>query len=266
MAGDSAAYRALGRAAIDEVRSVAFWDTREARRRCNEWAFEGKLAPVSLFDRVRGYASFLQGFGPSFWMRVRIAAVIAIILVEGGLWLLGRLWRSRAPFWGSSPATTPTFNPMDYPRTYQVSPVSNPFSTRLCVWMMLLGTAVAYTLTTIPWANPVETGIVMAVCVAVALAGTLMIVDKFMSRLILTADGISLRALLFAERTLHRHEIQGVREYLAGKLRMIELLPRAPSAKPVRVPSVRDEDEAFHRWFASLPAASSPRLLQQAHS
>jgi hypothetical protein len=258
MAGDAGVYRALGRAETDQIASVAFWDTREARRRCNEWAFEGKLAALSLSDRVRGYVSFLQGFGPAFWMRVRIAALIAVILVEGGLRLVDWLWRSRASVWGSSPRTTPMFNPMDYPRTYLVSPISNPLLARLSVWMVLLGAAVAYTLTTIPWANPVETGIVMAVCVAVALAGVLMILFRLTSRVVLTGDGISLHAPLLAGRTLHRHEILAVHQYLAGKSRIIELLLHAPNAKPVRVPAVRGEDEAFRNWFASLPAAGVP--------
>ena len=263
MAGDAVAYRALGRAPTDEIASVAFWDTREARRRCNEWAFEGKLTPVSLSDRVRSYLSFLQGFGPSFWMRVRVAAVIALILIECGLWFLGWLSRSRAPDWGPSSGTEPTFNPMDYPRTYLLSPVSNPVSTRLAVWMVLLGAAVAYALSTIPWVNPVETGIVMAICIALALAGLLMIFLKFMSQMVLTADGISLRALLVTNRTVHRDEILFVRQYVLRKSRIFELVLRAPSAKPVRVPPVRNEDAAFRSWFVSLPAESSPGVLQQ---
>ena len=91
------AYRAFGRAPTQDIVAVAWWDTREWRRGCNEWAFEGKHTRGSLLNRAGTYLSFWRGFGPELWQPLRWVVLLTVLLIEGGFWLLARLARRSIP-------------------------------------------------------------------------------------------------------------------------------------------------------------------------
>lgn len=263
--GDAPAFRLLGRGSTGDIVSVAWWDTRDWRQGCNQWAFEGKHIRGSPLDRARVYLSFLRGFGSAFWTTLRLVALIAFILIESVLALLAARTRNSVTV-GAAQSATRAFNPLDYPRTYRVSPTSSAFSTRLAVWMALLGSAVTYLLTTVPWADPTETEGVMVVCITVSAAGLLMILNKLMSRLVLTMDSLALTGLTGA-RTLYRSEILGVRQGVSPSgLRWVEVVPRQSDRKPLRVPLVSGQDDAFRLWFDSLPGLSEPQIPEQVHA
>lgn len=265
LSGDAPAARALGRGSTGDIVSVAWWDTREARQGCYEWAFEGKSVRGPLLDRARTYLSFLQGFGSSFWSRIRLAALIAVVLIESGFALLARLSRSFAPD-ACTPGTKRVFNPLEYPRTYRVSPVSNPLAMRLAVWMILLGCTVAYLLTTVPWGDPTETETVMGACVAVSVAGTLMIWSRFRSRVVLTIDSMAVYTLI-GRQILRRDDIEGVRRYVSRtRPRIMLVVPRSQEIKWLKVPPVLGEDGAFRLWFDSLPSLNEPPVPMEARA
>jgi hypothetical protein len=265
LSGDAPAARALGRGSTDDIVSVAWWDTREARQGCYEWAFEGKPVRGPLLDRARTYLSFLQGFGSSFWSRIRLAALIAVVLIESGFALLARLSRNSPPD-AYVLGTNRVFNPLEYPRTYRVSPISNPLSIRLAVWMVLLGCTVAYLLTTVPWGDPAETETVMGACIAVSVAGMLMIWSRFRSRVVLTIDSMAIYGPM-GRQILRRDDIEGVRHYVSRtRLRVILILPRTRGTKWLRVPPVWGEDDAFRFWFDSLPSLHEPPVPTEAHA
>ncbi len=263
--GDAPAFRMLGRGSTGDIVSVAWWDTRDWRQGCNQWAFEGKHIRGSPLDRARVYLSFLRGFGAAFWTRLRLVALVTFILVESVLALLATRSRNSVTVSAMAGANR-AFNPLDYPRTYRVSPTSSAFLTRLAVWMALLGSAVAYLLTTVPWPDPAETEGVMVLCITASTTGMLLILNRLMSRLVLTMDSLALTRLI-RTRMLHRDEILGVRQDVSPSgLRWVEVVPRQSDSKPFRVPLVSGQDDAFRLWFDSLPASSEPQISEQVHA
>jgi hypothetical protein len=151
---------------------------------------------------------------------------------------------------------------MQYPRTYTVAAAREPNFIRLAVWMLLLGGASVFLLAQADSPDPLETQILMAGSVMVALTGALMIFSGLTSRVVLSADGVAVRALV-GGAVLQRQDILGVREYPCGKgPRLIELVARNPAAAPLRLPPVWNQDQAFLIWFDSLPALALP----QAHN
>jgi hypothetical protein len=250
LAGDADSYRALGRAPTGDIESVGWWDTRTRRGECNGWAFEGKHAPGSLSVRVRGYTTFLSGAGAAFWMWVRLAAFITVVILEGAFALVGR---RRAAEWQLSQASLGAFNPLDYPRKYLVSINSDRGSIRLGVWMLFLGGAATNLLTTKPSQDALEMAIATGTCMCVALGGGLILFSRLTSAVTLTATDMSVSAL-WGRRTLQRDEIAGTRQaLLPNGTRAIQLVPRLAEAAPMKVPSVWREDDAFRVWFETLP-------------
>jgi hypothetical protein len=259
--GRTASIRALGRADTTNVVPVAWWDSPQWRKSCNELAFEGKYVRGSLSHHVRAYLSFLRNFGDVFWERIRLAAFFAFFVIEGALALLARLWSARAPAWSESAATR-AFNPMEYPRTYAVAVSREPNFIRLSVWMLLLGGASAFVLAHADTPDPlelqIELQILMALCVMVAVTGALMIFSRFTARVVLDPDGVTVRALV-GGAAMKRQDILGVREYQRGKgPRQIELVSQRHEASSLRLPPVWNEDGAFRAWFDSLPPLALP--------
>ena len=256
-AGRPAEMRALGRADPVNFSPVAWWDTARRRQSCNEVAFEGKSDRGSLPHRIRAYVAFLRAFGDDFWQRVRWAAFVAFLVIEGGLALLAKLWSARALSWPESAGTSRTFDPSQYPRTYAVAASGDPNFIRLSVWILLLGSASTYV---IAHADPdgFEQQIVLAGCAMVAVTGALMIFSRFTARVVLEPDGVAVRALVGGAE-MRRQDILGVREYQRGKgPRLIELVSRLPGAAPLRLPPVRYEDGPFRVWFDTQPALALP--------
>ena len=262
-AGDATAYRAYGRAATGGFAPIAWWDTLQWRQQSDAWAFEGKHEQGSLLFRIHAYLSFLLGEGPEFWGPLRGATLLAILLLEGGFLLLDRFARRLTSQWTSSQTSTRTFNPLDYPRTYFLMPVLWRLSTRLGVYMSALGAASAYLLTTIPWADPNETAMVMTGLVVTAAAGALIVLNVIVARVSLCADDLELRRLV-SRKAIRRSDILGVRRYvLQSGLQVFELVPRMAGVT-LRIPPVVCADDAFRLWFESLPALGAER--DEAHS
>ena len=131
--------------------------------------------------------------------------------------------------------------------------------TRLGVWMLVFGAASAYLLTTIPWANPQETGMVMAGLIVIAVAGALLAVNVVTSRVILRVDDLELRRLV-GGKVIRRSDILGVRRRALGAgLRIVEVVPRIAGVTPLLIPPVLRADDAFRLWFESLPALAKDR-------
>jgi hypothetical protein len=250
LAGDTAAYRAYGRASTAGVIPVAWWDTAKWRQWANEWAFEGKRATnYSPLRRVRAYFSFFRGQGPEFWNPLRWTILIAIVLIEGGFrlfdWWIGR--RTRNP--AVSQSRTSAFNMFDYPRAYHVMPLGRA-TLRVGFWLLVFSTGAAYTLTTVPWPNPEVMRLEMAVFIFAAALGALLVLNATTSRLILRSDELEWRRLL-GSRKIQRGDIMGVRR--PADEPVFEVVLRAADARPVLIPPVLSEDDAFRRWFESLP-------------
>jgi hypothetical protein len=247
-----------GRADTVNFVPVAWWDSRQWRETCNGWAFEGKRMHGPLTQRVRAYLVYLRAFGDAFWERIRLAALVTFLLIEGGLALLARLWSARTAAWSGFATASHAFNPMEYPRTYAVAVAREPNFIRLAVWMLFLGGASTYLMALAESPDPLETQIIMAGSVMVAVAGALMIASRFMARVILDADAIAVRALV-GGATMKRQDILGVREYQRGKgPRPIEVVSKYPSAASLRLPPVWSEDAAFRAWFDSLQQLALP--------
>lgn len=255
--GRDAEMLALGRADTANVVPVAWWNTAEFRQRCNDWAFEGKHERGSLAHRLRAHSAFLRTFGDVFWQRVRLAAFVAFLMLEGGLALFAKLLSARRLAWPGSAATNAAFNSTEYPRSYAVAASGEPNFLRLSVWMLLLGAASTYVFAHAD-PDPPEREIVLAVCAMVAATGALMIISCFTARVVLEPDGVTVRALV-GGAAMRRLDVLGVREYQRGKgPRLIELLSRHPEVKPLRLPPVRYEDGPFRIWFDSLRALTLP--------
>ena len=250
-ASQEATYRMLGRAATGDITAVAWWDTREARRGCNEWAFEGKHARGSLLWRASKYLSFWRGFGPELWQPLRWVVLLTILLIEAGLWLLERLARSVSN--GIIPAgKCGIFNPLDYPRTYHLIP--GRFSIRLGVWMAVFAATAAYLVTTVPSPDPQETTLVTSGLIAIASAGVLIAINVLASRVVLTAEELRLRSF-GGNHVIQRNDILGIRRYTAQTGRQaLKVVPRVPGTRPLLIPAVLREDDGFRLWFNSLPS------------
>ena len=258
IAGRNQATRRLGRAATADFVPIAWWDSSEWRETCNGRAFEGKHIHGPLSQRVRAYFLYLRAFGDAFWQRIRLAALVTFLLIEGGLALMARLWSASTPAWPGFETATRAFNPMEYPRTYAVAAAREPNFIRLAVWMLFLGAASTFLLAQAESPDPLETQIVTAGSVMVALTGLLMIVSRFTARVVLGADGLAVRALV-GGAAMERQHILGVREYQRGKgPRLIELVSRLPAQEPLRLPPVWNEDGAFRAWFDSLQQLAPP--------
>jgi hypothetical protein len=207
---------------------------------------------------VHAYFLYLRAFGDAFWQRIRLAALVTFLLIEGGLALLARLWAAQTAAWTGFETANRAFNPMEYPRTYAVAAAREPNFVRLAVWMLFLGGASTFLLAQAESPDPLETQIVMAGCVMVAITGALMIVSRFTARVVLDADGLAVRALV-GGTAMKRQDILGVREYQRGKgPRLIELVSRHPAEGPLRLPPVWSEDAAFRAWFDSLQQLALP--------
>ena len=256
VAGDAPAYRAYGRADTGAVIPIAWWDWRGWRQNADAWAFEGKYSSESLMGRVRSYFTFWLGEGPEFWGPLRWGAVVLIFLIEGGFSILNRLALRSNRQWSLPPGATGTLNRFDYPREYFVIPVFGRFSTRLGVWMLVFGAGAAYLLTTIPWANPQETAMVMAGLIILATAGAFIAINALVSRVVLRADDLKLQRLA-GGKMIARSDILGIRRRgpQAG-LWIVEVVPRIPGIAPLFIPPVLHADDAFRVWFESFPAVA----------
>ena len=253
-AGDAVAYRAYGRAATSGFTPIAWWDTLEWRQQEDAWAFEGKLARGSLSSRVHAYLSFLGGEGPEFWEPLRWVVFVVVLIFEGGFQLFDWFARRSTSQWTLSQDAARTFNPFDYPRMYFLMPVLGRFSMRLGVWMLMLGAASAYLLTTVPWPDPQETRMVIVGLIVIAATGAAIAVNVVASRVILRADDLELRRLL-SRKVIRRNDILGIRRpALKAGLRMFEVVPRMAGFTPLVIPPVLRADDAFRLWFESLPA------------
>ena len=258
-AGDAAAYRGYGRAVTDGFTPIAWWDTLTWRQQTDGWAFEGKHEQGSLMFRVHAYLSFLRGEGPEFWEPLQWGVSLSILLLEGGFWLLDWFARRATPQWTLTQGATGAFNPFDYPRVYFLTLVLGRVWTRLGVWMAVFAAASAYLLTTVPWADPQETGVVMAGLIVIAAAGALIAVNVVASRVILRADDLELRRLV-GRKVIRRSDILGVRRHaLRAGLRGVEVVPRIAGVTPLLIPPVLRADDAFRLWFESLPALAEDR-------
>jgi hypothetical protein len=258
MAGRNQATRNLGRAATSDFVPIAWWDSSQWRETCNGRAFEGKHIHGPLQQRVRAYVVYLRAFGDAFWQRIRLAVLVTFLLIEGGLALLAKLWSAQTRTLPGFETANRAFNPMEYPRTYAVAAAREPNFVRLAVWMLFLGGASTFLLAQAESPDPLETQIVMAGSVMVAVAGLLMIVSRFTARVVLEADGLAVRALV-GGAAMKRHDILGVREYQRGKgPRLIELVSTHPSVAPLRLPPVWNEDASFRAWFDSLQQLALP--------
>ena len=197
-------------------------------------------------------------------IRGRWGVFLAIFLLEGGFRLLDWFARRSTPQWTLTQGATGALNPFDYPRVYFLTPVLGRISTRLGVWMLVFGAASAYLLTTVPWADPQETAMVLAGLIVVAAAGALIAANVVASRVILRADDLELRRLV-GGKLIRRSDILGIRRHaLRAGLRIVEVVPRIAGATPVLIPPVLRADDAFRLWFVSLPALVEDR--DQAHS
>jgi hypothetical protein len=258
-AGDAVAYRAYGRAAIGGFAPVAWWDTLEWRQQSDAWAFEGKQEQGSLSSRVHAYLSFLRGEGPEFWAPLRWGVFLAILLFEGGFWLLDWFARRSTSQWALAQGAMGTFNPFDYPRTYFLMPVLGRLPIRVGAGMLVCGAAAAYLLTTVPWADPQETAIVMVGLLVLAAAGAVIVVNVVTSRVILRAADLELRRLV-GKKVIRRDEILGIRRHMGRSgLRLFEVVARTAGVTPLLIPPVLRADGAFRLWFDSLPALTEDR-------
>ena len=232
---------------------IAWWDTQEWRQWANEWAFEGKRATkFQPLRRIRAYLSFLRQ-GPEFWNPLRWTIGITILLIEVGFrltdWLARRSARTAA-LWQPRMGA---FNPFDYPRTYHFKPLGRA-SIRVGLWILMFSAACIYLLTTVPWPDPQETTLVMAGLIGVAAVSALTVLNIFTSRVILRTDELTLRRLV-GNRTIRRSDILGIRCHTPTPgLRAFEVVPRADNVKPLLIPPVLGENDAFRLWFESLPA------------
>lgn len=255
--GDAAAYRALGpRSGGPQAASVAWYDTPQWRRDCDDWAFKGKRfdQDVSLGQRAHNYSSFLRGLGTGYWLYTVLITVAALGLLELLMWRLDGGPQSQPP-----PVVTPwggaSFNPARYPRTYHFIGMAQPLGNHLAVAMVVPGGAAMWALASAPWGNPLEGLAVVGGLSVIVAAGLLALARNVTRRLALAPDAVELRGL-FVARRLRRDQIAGYRlDVDAAARRAIVLVPDAAAAQPeLRISAVARVDEDFVQWISSLPS------------
>ncbi|MDE0852810.1 MAG: hypothetical protein OSA97_00125 [Nevskia sp.] len=252
-AGQAEYYKSLGRRTSLNTPPVAWWDTPEWRRDCDQGFFEGKTFEQPASERLQHYSSFLQGFGTGVWRAVGLTIVVVTGILELALAIAGRNMSGRRENSRPAVAGAAGFDPSLYPRTYRFRSGSRWIGTRMAVRMLVLGSTVAVLFWTVPWPNRAEVLQVFLVCIAVALLGAAIILRRIARRVILHAGGIELHDL-GATQYLRRDQIAGCKmrgdESRVGAL---VLVPNDTMGKNLRIDRVSGEDDAYRRWFSSLP-------------
>jgi hypothetical protein len=249
--GDAATfYKSLGKRWQPSA-PLAWWDAPAWREGCDKWAYEGVVAHKPIAERVTDYLSFLAGVGAPFWQTVALVA----FLTWGGMELfLSRVRpgpKSRSSHAQLALAASNTLDPSAYPRGYRVLPP--PQGTAIAVGMLILGTAIAWQLCTIPWGYPAETlGVVIACCIF-AIGGALALVRRVRSKVVLQPDAIEVTGL-FDTVIVRRSEIAACRRP-GGNVepQFIDLIVTPGLGKNRRIPPVLGIDEPYRSWFATLP-------------
>lgn len=244
---------ALGHRLESDHYPVAWWDTPEWRKDCEDLFFLGKEPESpSLSYQISAWLSFLRGFGANTWRAVSLIALAAILVLE---WWQGR----RFPPIPSSPSPAPAPSPQHfdarrYPRTYLLRPGPWSLSLRFALRILVISTAVAWMLATILSVNGTQVLVGFLACIVAALGSGWIVYARLMSRFVLLPDSLELvgpggrrrvpraEILHWAYRSAQRNPSAGIRITLqAGEI--------------LEIPPLAGADESFAHWFEQLPTA-----------
>jgi len=243
--GDAAHFKALGRPTGDAVPAIAWWDTAEWRRGCDQWAYEGKLAPRSVSAETFTVVSFLRGMGRDFWAPLGWAALALWLTLEG---LLRLGWKK--PSTDNRSAATDPYDPARYPRTYFVRWRQVALSDRAAIRLAVFGAASAWALTTVPWPDRAFGTAAFSACALAALLAVLTICRRLSTRVLLTADAVELQVLWRRQR-IGREAIRG-RSAFNWQGAAVALYTERSTDSPILIPEVENADAEFWQWFAPL--------------
>jgi hypothetical protein len=252
-------YLALGRRAASDNFPVAWWDSPVWRRNCDEWAYEGKRGSFTLSSRLHQYSSFLRGFGGPTWHIVTLISLALLVLVQV---IIARQRNAPERPWTESLRATASLDSSRYPRSYRIVSKASAISQSTLVRSLVLSSAIAWMLSTIPWSGAPDIIGVFSTCIAVALISAALILQRLFSRVVLLADAIEYRRP-FGRRRLGREAITSWTTFSLtqdGGSSLLRL--NTVNGEVFDVPAVRGRDEAFNRWFASLPG----RVVSEAPS
>jgi hypothetical protein len=258
LGGYFAQYRQLGRRAGEVVTSYAPWDTALQRQSCDEWAIDGKPVPrpPNPVVYVSNFWSFLVGMGEDYWRPVRLGALAVVLITE--LMLRIAVWRRPAgPADLSRDREHALFSPAWYPRVYLRAWGPDAVSTAFAIRVAVFFGAAAWAITTIPSTDWAVTAVIEGLILSVALAAALLVLQRVAGRVTLRAEAIELSGALGSQR-IERRSIRGVHGAAeAGPADGLNLELYAPLSSPVHVWAVQGADEAWRRWFVSLPTLNA---------
>jgi hypothetical protein len=252
-------YMALGRRTSSDNFSVAWWDSPVWRRHCDEWAYEGKLGKFTLSSRLHQYSSFLRGFGSPTWHVVTFVSLALLILVQV---IVAHQRNAPDRPWTESLRLSASLDPSRYPRTYWIVSKASAISQSTIVRLLVLSSAIAWMLSTIPWSGAPDIIGVFSACIGVALISATLLLQRLFSRIVLLADAIEYRRP-FSRRRLGRDAITSWTSFSStqnGGSQFLRL--NTVNGEVFDVPTVRRRDEAFNQWFVSLPG----RIVSEAPS
>ena len=252
-AGDASQYRALGGPVSAAVPPIAWWDSREWRRGCDAWAFEGKTGPRSIPTQTRHVLTFLSGMGRDFWAPVGGAAFVAWLLLE---WMLRTVRKPTGSPWSAS-AVDP-YDPSLYPRTYFVRWQQVAISSSTVMRVAMVGAASAWALTTVPWPDRIFGLTAFVACALASLAALCVIGVRLGTRVVLTRDSVEVR-VLWGSRSMGRATIAG-RSPIHWNGYAVIVYSSAGGGSPLEVPEVGQPDNVFWQWFAPLKEYEQPAM------
>ena len=250
-AGDGGRYRALGRRGKDVVPPLAWWDSLDWRQGCDRWAFEGVMAPAPIADRVSTVITFFQGFGDPFWRGEALVALLLWLVME---WFL--TIRPRGAGLSSQHLVLDPYDPERYPRTYHAYWDRTNLSNRSAVRFTVLGFTLAWAVSTVPWPDRVFGGTIFAICLGLGLGGLYILVFRLSGRVYLMSDAVEVRNLWSRQR-LKRESIMARSPFSAGTPSVV-LYPHRGMGIALQIPSVRNADDTFWRWFGSFKEVVRP--------
>jgi hypothetical protein len=252
-ASDKSAYLALGHRAVESLPPISWWDVPARRQACDDWAFRGIVRRGSLPHRVHAYVNFLMGEGHPYWRNTGLIAALVLALVHTAMWFANGRPRTNRDRWLSSASQERLFNPTDYPRSYRVLPQVQLAGNALALLTTAVSLASVRAILRIPWGDPAETQIVVALLLLTAVLGVIFVLRSLVSRVVLLSDSIELRGRI-SRRQLRRDDILAKvgPYYVHGGLRL-NLIPRPDRGRILNIPLVCAPDEAFRLWFETLP-------------
>jgi hypothetical protein len=159
----------------------------------------------------------------------------------------------------------PLLNVSDYPRTYRPSGGWTVFLFLVAALVAIGGAlGVWYFGTGHEVRSPKDAMMLVGVCSAFVLLGLWLILFLLRFRILLLADGIEVRGLIFA-RMLPRDEILGWKVVPGhNSPPVLVLVPRSEHGRPLKVMSIFKPDVAFEDWLKTLKNLDAEEARQSA--